>query len=97
MAFSNASRVRMSLGKTPRLSTSMISSPASLPIAFLRASVAGGEAEPIGESPMNSIAMAIVFAVYWPPHAPAPGQATFSSAMSSSSLILPAALAPIAS
>ena len=42
-------------------------------------------------------AIAIVLAVNWPPHAPAPGLATFSSAISSSSVILPAACAPIAS
>jgi hypothetical protein len=46
---------------------------------------------------MNSITIAIVLAVYWPPQAPAPGQAAFSIAVSSSSLILPAELAPIAS
>jgi hypothetical protein len=41
--------------------------------------------------------MLIVFAVYWPPQAPAPGQATFSISCSSSRLILPARYAPIAS
>jgi hypothetical protein len=41
--------------------------------------------------------MLIVLAVYWPPHAPAPGQATFSISVSSSRLILPDRYAPIAS
>ena len=39
----------------------------------------------------------IVFAVNWPPQAPGPGQATFSTSYSSSRLILPARYAPIAS
>ena len=41
--------------------------------------------------------MAIVLAVNWPPHAPAPGHAAFSISYSSSSVILPARYAPIAS
>ena len=47
--------------------------------------------------PRKSITSAIVFAVNWPPHAPAPGHATSSSACTSSSLIVPAARAPTAS
>src|SRR3546814_6216706 len=35
------------------------------------------------DNPIASPTHAIVSAVYWPPHAPAPGQATFSSAISS--------------
>ena len=46
---------------------------------------------------MNSSTMLIVFAVNWPPQAPAPGQAAFSTSYSSSSVILPARYAPIAS
>ena len=41
--------------------------------------------------------MAMVLAVNWPPHAPAPGQAAHSTACSSSSVIFPAAQAPTAS
>ncbi len=41
--------------------------------------------------------MDIVFAVNWPPQAPAPGQAPFSASYSSSSVIFPARYAPIAS
>ena len=58
---------------------------------------AGTPAEPIGDRPQNSIAMAMVFAVNWPPQAPAPGQARSSRSFSSSSVILPAACAPTAS
>ena len=39
----------------------------------------------------------MVLAVYWPPHAPGPGQATVSSSSRSARLIRPAATAPIAS
>jgi hypothetical protein len=41
--------------------------------------------------------VAIVFAVYWPPQAPAPGEATASSSASSSSVMSPAAWLPTAS
>ncbi len=60
-------------------------------------SSAGTMAEPPGEIPRASNAQAIVFAVNWPPQAPAPGLATFSISSSSSSVILPAAWAPTAS
>ena len=48
---------------------------------------------------MASDTHAIVFAVNWPPQAPSPGQATFSSACSFSSVmeLEPAAWAPTAS
>ena len=60
-------------------------------------SIAGIELKPTGDSPITSMTIDIVLAVYWPPHAPAPGQATASSSARSASLILPAAAAPIAS
>ena len=41
--------------------------------------------------------MLIVLAVYWPPHAPGPGQAAFSTSYSRSAVILPARYAPMAS
>ena len=47
--------------------------------------------------PITSKAIAIVLAVNWPPHAPAPGEAAPSSSVSSSSVILPAAWVPTAS
>jgi hypothetical protein len=46
---------------------------------------------------MNSMIVLMVFAVYWPPQAPAPGHAAFSMSWSSSRVILPARYAPIAS
>ncbi len=46
---------------------------------------------PAGDRPMNSRMVDIVFAVNWPPHAPAPGQATDSSSCSSSAVMWPAA------
>ncbi len=46
---------------------------------------------------MNSRIVDIVFAVNCPPHAPAPGQATDSSACSSAGVIFPTAQAPICS
>ena len=47
--------------------------------------------------PIASNAQAIVLAVNWPPQAPAPGLAQPSSSSRSSSEMLPAAWAPIAS
>ncbi len=75
----------------------MASRPASSPTRSFAGSVAATLAEPMGERPTNSSAIAIVFAVNWPPHAPAPGQATSSISFSSASVILPAACAPTAS
>ena len=60
-------------------------------------SIAGTLEEPNGEMPSTSNAIAIVFAVNWPPHAPAPGEAASSISVSSSSVIRPAACAPTAS
>ena len=63
----------------------------------LLGSIAGIELKPTGDRPITSMTIDMVFAVYWPPHAPAPGHATPSSSARSASLILPAAAAPIAS
>ena len=63
----------------------------------LAGSIAGIELKPTGDRPMTSMTIDIVFAVYWPPHAPAPGHATASSSARSSSVIFPAAAAPMAS
>ncbi len=50
------------------------------------ARIDGGNAvEPIGERPMNSITVDMVFAVYCPPQAPGLGHATFSISCSSAS------------
>ena len=67
----------------------MTISPARIAAAFLRGSTAGTSLSPIGDSPSIAPAIAIVFAVNWPPHAPAPGHATSSSARSSLSVIAP--------
>ena len=75
----------------------MTISPARIATPGLRGSTAGTSLRPIGEMPSISPAIAIVLAVNWPPQAPAPGQATSSSARSSSSVMLPAAQAPTAS
>ena len=79
----------MSLGSRPRRRTSTASRPTLDATSALRPSSAGTMLEPIGLMPRTSKAMAIVFAVNWPPHAPAPGLATFSSSARSSSLICP--------
>ena len=97
IAFSSASRVITSLGRWPRASTSITSLPASNATCAFVASIAGTSLGPIGEMPSTWNAIAIVFAVNWPPQAPAPGLATSSSACSSSSVIFPAAWAPTAS
>ena len=49
------------------------------------------------DNPIASATQAMVLAVYCPPHAPWPGQATFSSAVRSLSGQLPAACWPTAS
>ena len=72
----------------------MTSAPARSATAPLRSSVAPTVALPIGETPMNSIVVAIVLAVYCAPQAPAPGQAASSMAVSSSAVILPDASSP---
>ena len=54
-------------------------------------------AEPGRARPIASDTHAIVFAVNWPPHEPADGQATSSSACSSSSVMAPTACWPTAS
>ena len=97
MPFSRAGRVSRSRGRTPRRSRSITSSPARRPTSSLRGSVAPTVALPSGEMPRNSSTVAIVLAVYWAPQAPAPGQATSSSAVSSRSENVPAAWRPTAS
>ena len=69
---------------------------AARPRAF-SADMAGTPEIIMGEMPRNSPAMAMVLAVNWPPQAPGPGQAAASSCSSCSSLILPAACAPMPS
>ena len=98
----------IALSKFSRLSTregrksSLSISTARFPAAFMTSrrrclSIAGTRELPAGEMPSASNAVAMVFAVNWPPHAPAPGHATVSSSCSSSSVIFPTACRPTAS
>src|SRR5207237_534401 len=73
---SNDARVTMLRGRTSRFSRSTTSLPISRVASSLRGSVAGMLPYPTGPRPSNSVAIAMVLAVNWPPHAPAPGQAT---------------------
>ncbi len=75
----------------------MTISPAWRAASSLAGSSAGMPLRPAGDRPMNSRTVDIVLAVYWPPQAPGPGQATFSTSYSSSRVILPARYAPMAS
>ena len=72
----------------------MTSAPASFAACALPGAVAGMPLCTGGLSPRKSRAIAIVFAVNWPPHAPAPGHAALSSSCSSAGSIVPAACAP---
>ena len=97
IAFSNASVVRMSRVVMPRRSSSTTASPEATANPSRRRSTAGGAAEPGSESPSASAALAIVFAVYMPPHAPSPGQMARSISSTRSRVIRPRAQAPTAS
>src|SRR5216683_1282383 len=97
MAFSNEARFTTSSGRRFSRRSWTTCSPAARVAAPLRGSSAGMLAYPTGARPSSSVASAMVFAVYWPPHAPGPGQATSSRSCSARSVILPAAWAPTAS
>ncbi len=73
IAFSNAARVRMSFGRMPFFSRFITTSPQRNATSSLRGSIAGTPLKPMGERPISSITVDMVLAVYWPPHAPAPG------------------------
>ncbi len=74
--------------------SSTASRPASSAAASLLFASAGIPFRPAGLIPRKSSASDIVFAVNWPPHAPAPGQAAPSSSCRSAGDIVPAACAP---
>ena len=97
IAFSSDSLVITWRGRRSWASTRITSSPTFSATVSFSSSSAGTIAAPPGEIPSASKAQAIVLAVNWPPQAPAPGEATSSSERSSSSVMLPAAWAPIAS
>ena len=90
MPFRKAFRVRIWRGATPFRRSSITSWPVSKATSSLGGSTAGMPSNPIGEMPIISNTVAIVLAVYWPPQAPAPGQARLSMALSSAAEILPA-------
>ena len=97
IAFSSASRVMIDDGLVSLRTRSRISRPACSAAAGFAGSSAGMSFAPEGLIPRNSSSVAIVFAVNWPPQAPAPGQATLSSSWTSAALIVPTACAPTAS
>ena len=90
IAFSRASCVMMSRGRTPRRTRSMTNRPTPRATSRFSVLVAGTLPVPSAAIPRNSDAMAMVFAVNCPPHAPTPGQADASSPHRSSSLRRPA-------
>ena len=75
----------------PRAASLTAISPAGAPTPAFAGSVAGTLPLPSAAMPRHSQTIAIVFAVNWPPHAPAPGHAASSSAVKSRSDIRPAA------
>ncbi len=77
--FSRARRSTNADGRTSRRTRSITSSPVRAGGLVLPGSSAGMPFRPAGDRPMNSMTVLIVFAVYWPPQAPAPGQAAFST------------------
>ena len=97
IAFSNASRVRMSRVVIPWRISSTTAAPDRRAKPSRRRSTAGGAALPGKDMPSPSAAEAIVFAVYIPPQAPSPGQIARSMASTSSRDIRPRAQAPTAS
>src|SRR5450759_431318 len=97
IAFSKAARVRIFAGVRPSARRSMTSRPAARATRAFAGAVAGTSFAPIGEMPRNVSAVAMVFAVNWPPHAPAPGQAPASTSQSPASESFPAECAPTAS
>ncbi len=97
MAFSNAFLVTMSFGLMSFSSNKRTASPAFILSTFFSFPKAGFEELYGKDIPKASIADAIVFAVYIPPQAPAPGQAFSITFWYSTSSILPATFCPQAS
>ena len=89
-AFSKDSRVSMSLGLMSFSNKFLMAFPIRVHSSCFSELTAGLE-ELYGKLiPNTSIAEAIVFAVYIPPHAPAPGIAFLMTALNSSGVISPA-------
>ncbi len=85
------------LGLRSVFSSCRTSSPHLRPTSSFAECVAGTLLKPMGDMPSASMTIDMVLAVYCPPHAPAPGQATSSSSLRSESVMIPAAFAPTAS
>ena len=88
-AFSSAGRVISCEGRRSRRTTSITRRPAATAASALRSCVAGMPESADGLMPRKSSAVAMVLAVNMPPHAPAPGRATDSSACSSAPVMVP--------
>src|SRR4029079_5729602 len=82
-AFSNAARVQMSRGRQLRASSSITWRPAATAISSRDLYGAAAMLLLGRDNPIASPTQAMVLAVYCPPHAPWPGQAAFSIAVSS--------------
>ena len=96
-ALRNAVGERMSLGRRLRFRFSTASTPQRRATSAFAGSVATTSLKPSGDRPSAISIIDIVFAVNWPPHAPAPGQARLSTSCKRASSILPAPCAPTAS
>ena len=98
IAFRSARRSRNVRAVGPEPASCAASVPARVAASsFAARSSAGMSPSPIRAMPRQSSATAIVLAVKWPAHVPAPGQATRSSSSSSARGISPRSSAPTAS
>ncbi len=97
IAFSIDLRVTMSRGLMPFRMASSSTSALFAALSFFSASSAAMVEEYGSDSPIASMEVDMVFAVYMPPHAPTPGSAQRSMQSKSSLFILPAVKAPTAS
>ncbi|CAB4844368.1 unannotated protein [freshwater metagenome] len=73
IAFSNAGFVKISRVVIPARINSTTAAPDLTAKASRRRSTAGGAADPGRDKPIASPILAMVLAVYIPPHAPSPG------------------------
>ena len=86
-AFSKERLLRRSRGLMSFSMHVFIASAAFTHSRIFAGEVAGVDDEPVSVRPIDSIAVAIVFAVYIPPQAPAPGHACCSMSSIISSLV----------
>ena len=96
-AFSSDLRVTISDGLISFSMRCLSAAPTRAHSAVLLVETAGLELVYGKLIPKASMALAIVFAVYIPPQAPAPGQAFFTTVLNSFSVIVPATFSPQAS